>query len=307
MKPKQPLVEWQGGVHIVGTPIWCDATRAREACFVSSAAVRLSKKHRQLIATEATLRLLPDTLVERQLAVPYGRPFTLGDVRLELFPSGAMPGSASLLAYVGKTRVVYAGAVSREAEVRSCDALVLDATFGHPRYRFPPRADVQAELMAWTRACLTDGMTPVVLCDPLRTAPMLARQLGAVGEVRVHRTIAAVAKALGDRLSQAKARPSAGQIVLWPMQHSDDRAMWGLDRCRVALVSGFAMDVAVVRRLRADAAFPWAELAGFDGLLRYVEQSGATEVHCLGEADDLVRKIGRRARVFGAPKQLLLF
>ena len=30
-------VTWRDGVHLTGTPIWCDARRRRDVCFVSSA------------------------------------------------------------------------------------------------------------------------------------------------------------------------------------------------------------------------------------------------------------------------------
>src|SRR5689334_22757699 len=85
--PTPPPVEWRDGVHIIDTPLWCDARRAREACFVSSALIPEASRHRQVIATAETIALLPEAS-RQSLAVTYGRPFTLGDARLELFPSG---------------------------------------------------------------------------------------------------------------------------------------------------------------------------------------------------------------------------
>src|SRR5262245_63134645 len=101
--PRPSPIEWRDGVHIVGTPLWCDARRAREACFVSSALVPEAGRHKQVIATAETLALLPEAS-RQPLAVPFGRPFTLGNVRLELFPSGLIPGAASLQVDVGETR-----------------------------------------------------------------------------------------------------------------------------------------------------------------------------------------------------------
>ena len=37
-------------------------------------------------------------------------------------------------------------AVAEPAERVRCDVLVLEATFGHPRYRFPPRAEVLGQI-----------------------------------------------------------------------------------------------------------------------------------------------------------------
>src|SRR5262245_44831781 len=105
------MVEWREGVHIVGTPLWCDARHTREACFVSSARVPGARRHRQVLATDVTLRLLPEAHERAKhstLAVPLGRPFTLGTLRLELFRSGFMPGAASLMIESKGVRVIYA-------------------------------------------------------------------------------------------------------------------------------------------------------------------------------------------------------
>src|SRR5215475_14181968 len=88
--PSAP-VTWRDGVHLTGTPIWCDG-------------------HGQLIGTAITLALV-DATGPGHLAVPLRQRFTLGTVRLELIPSGRGFGAAALFADgTGKT-VLYAGAV----------------------------------------------------------------------------------------------------------------------------------------------------------------------------------------------------
>jgi len=51
-------VTWRDGVHLTGTPIWCDARRRRDICFVSSADRVGRTGHGQLIGTPITLALL---------------------------------------------------------------------------------------------------------------------------------------------------------------------------------------------------------------------------------------------------------
>ena len=114
----QPIapVAWRDGIHVVNTPIWCDARRTRDLCFVSAASAVASPRHGQYLATDITLSLLGrrarPTDPGSHLAVPYGHPFTLGSLRLELFRSGHAAGSASLLVCKGEQRIVYAGAVN---------------------------------------------------------------------------------------------------------------------------------------------------------------------------------------------------
>ena len=36
-QPTAPApVSWRDGIHITGTPLWCDALRTRDVCFLSS-------------------------------------------------------------------------------------------------------------------------------------------------------------------------------------------------------------------------------------------------------------------------------
>src|SRR5262245_5573711 len=96
-----PSVVWRDGVQIEGTPVWCDALRTRGMCFLSHAACRTRATHRQVLATPRT-RALCEALGgagrgAEWLVSPCGRPFSLGRVRIELFPSGHLPGAAALV------------------------------------------------------------------------------------------------------------------------------------------------------------------------------------------------------------------
>ncbi len=319
-------MEWRDGVQIIGTPLWCDARRAREACFISSALVPEAGRHRQVIATAETLALLPEAS-RQPLAVTYGRPFTLGDARLELFPSGVIPGAASLAIELRGTRLVYAGTVGargnaalggRVPEVRSCDALVIDAMFGAPHFKFPAPTRVLDDLRGWLRTTLAAGATPVLLATPLAEGALLLRALADEFPLRVHRAFVDAAKRLrsiGAPVTPSQAAtssslpvprrfsgtPAHGDVVLWPMGHQRATAVASLRRPRTALVSGCAAE--------PDAAFPVSCSTDHDGLLDYIAQTGARRVYLLN-GDALVASLSRRTiEVYplGPPQQLKLF
>jgi putative mRNA 3-end processing factor len=313
------MVAWRGGVHLVGTPLWFDAQRTREACFVSSALVPHAGRHRQIIATRETLELLPPPrrrgrVAARALAVPFGRPFTLGELRLELFPSGVAPGAASLLVDAGGRRVVYASAVQPRAgrlvapaEVRAADVLVLDASLG--RQRFRPDAEVLADLAAWVGAALAEGGAPIVLVPPLALGAEVARTLGAAHPLRAHPILVALARrlrALGVEMPVLGAGPpTPGEVLLWPLSGRDAPALAALPRARTAWVSG-----AEPPRGRVDAVFALPEQAGADELDAYVRATGAAVVYLLGAgAAELGRRLSERGvvtRRLGPPEQLRL-
>src|SRR5262245_57711374 len=157
-------VTWRDGVHVTGTSIWCDARRARDVCFVSAADRPVRASHGQLIATRETLVLLASAS-GNHLAAPYGRPFTLGAVRLELVPTGHALGAAALWIEHGGRRLLYAGAIAggrhvglgAPAELRTCDALVIDAPYGTKEHRFPPATEAADATVAWAKEQVAGG------------------------------------------------------------------------------------------------------------------------------------------------------
>ena len=104
-RPRPASVTWRDGVHLAGTPIWCDARRRRDVCFVSSADRVGSLGHGQLIGTPLTLAMVASK-GGGHLAVPVRRPFTLGTLRLELMPSGRGRGAAALHVDMGERTVI---------------------------------------------------------------------------------------------------------------------------------------------------------------------------------------------------------
>jgi putative mRNA 3-end processing factor len=323
-------VTWRDGAHIRGTSIWCDARRARDVCFVSSADRLAGRGHGQLIATAATLALITRSrgVSDSVLAVPYGRPFTLGTRRLELICSGAGPGAASLLIEVDGKRVLYAGAVNPHggglagpADTRSCDTLIIDASYGDPRFEFPGIDEVTAETIAVARATIERGAAAVLLVHTTGKGIDVAGPLVAAGlAVRAHRSIHHAAQRLRrehqtpaiKRWSGSAPASGEGFALLWPV-----RALDRLDRTtlpegsELTLLSGDAVDPRVVGGLDIDRALPWSARADYRELLDYIESTGATRIYLTDRyAEALAETLdspGRRVEALGPPRQMSLF
>jgi hypothetical protein len=256
-KDSQP-VTWRDGVHITGTPIWCDARRRREVCFLSSADRVGRTGHGQLIGTTITLALL-GARDQGHLAVPLRQRFTLGTLRLELIPSGRGFGAAALHVDIAGKTVLYAGAVRTTsggvgdaAELRTCDALVVAAPFGEPAHRFPPLAAEIDGTIAWTRSQLAAGRRPVLFVDSVLDGLEVASRLGAEG----------LALAAGRSLRDAAQRIAD---LVPPPQIIDGEVAIG----RSIMARTFARDPRAGRAAETDAA--QARLArGSDSQLRTV-------------------------------------
>lgn len=302
-----PIV-WRDGVHLSGTPIWCDARRRRDVCFVSSADRIARADHGQLVGTPLTLALLGARA--GHLGVPLRQRFTLGTLRLELIPSGRGLGAAALHVDLGGRRVLYAGAVrthgaAEPAEVRSCDALVVAAPVGEPGHVLPALADTAAGVAAWVRDQLAAARRPIVVVDSALDGLEVAMRLAD------HGLVVAGARALRD------AALRVGALAMLPPIRAPGRepcVVIRVDGERVRVAEPIATALVSIRALEARAAsayaasFAWPFAADRAQLLAWIDQTSAREIYVTGAcAEAIAAALGPRARTIGPPHQMALF
>lgn len=347
---------WRDGVHLAGSALWCDARRARSLCFLSHAgrrpaAGRGQARPRQLLCTEGTERLLG--LLEGVapegahpsgdvLRCPYGRPFSLGALRLELFPSGYLPGAASLLVTLqaGQRPLVYAGdlnprgvAGAEPMQVRGAEAVVCHAPLAALGRPLPERAEAEAALLDRLARSLDEGACAVVLAPELGPAQELALLLAAKGlPLLVHPRVLRPLPAFSPPAATPPAieafsprhGPRRGAVILWPLERPlgplcrAARAQGPL-RLHLCLCAGASLSEEATARYRR--ALPEPELPlyplpfpdGLDlpGLLRYVAASEARQVYLTAGAGEVVARalssVGVTLAPLGPPRQLDLF
>jgi hypothetical protein len=290
-------------VHLTETPIWCDARRRRDICFVSSADRVGRTGHGQLIGSPLTLALL-GTSGGGHLGVPRHRRFTLGTVRLELIASGRGPGGAALFVDITGKTVLYAGAIRTHAiaaagvdaaEVRSVDAVVVAAPNGGDR---EPLGTTVERTIAWAASELAAGRRPVILVDTaldgLEVAMCLAHAGVAIAGARpireaAQRAAGLDAVALASTKLQIASPGKEPRAVVW-----------------------LARDAAGLAKAMGEHAFTtqpsWPNAAGRSELLAWIESTNAREVFVTGAAaEDIVAVVGTRAKVLGPPHQMTLF
>jgi hypothetical protein len=319
----RPGFLFRAGVRIAGTVVTCDGNATTDLLFLSHAPVMAAhgrralpgRGRRQLLTTDTTLTLLGqvgERLRPHALVTAFGRPFTLGDLRLELYPTGYLPGAASLLCEQGGRRLAYAGPIGDQAEVRAADAVCLDARWAAADLQLPARADAEASLLAAARD-RAGGWPPVLVVDPPGLAPVVAQVLAQAGlATRTHRKIleslAVYRRALGathpaTAIQRYSGRLAANEVLLWPA---------GTAVPAQAMKPGPRRTVAVGPRAGAGpdgVAFSMG--ADATRLLAYVQATGAAEVALVGAPDEhlagLLRARGIAAYRLGPPHQMPLF
>jgi putative mRNA 3-end processing factor len=327
---RSPVELAKGEMKVVGSPLHLDARRRVECAFVSHAHGDHIARHDRTIATAATISLMRHRLGEpkrrRTEALPaaFRAPFGLGELTLELFAAGHVLGSAQLrvtrkdglaLGYTGDLCTDTSHA-AEPAEVMPCDVLVVESTFGHPRYVFPPKAETLRAVRKFVDDARSDGVTPVLLGYALGKAQEILKVLSDAGyRCAAHPVVHAVNRvyeAHGVAFPNVRSLPPEGpekdEVVVAPPHLARSPAMRGVRRRRTAVLTGWAVDGG--RHFHADAAFPLSDHADFPSLVRYAKATGATRVFTVHGFSDVLaaalRKEGVRADPLVEERQLEL-
>ncbi|MBP9707950.1 MAG: hypothetical protein KBD78_09905 [Oligoflexales bacterium] len=172
------------GLSLAGSLLCLDALDHGDVSFLSSAAVATRKPKVRIICTEQTHQLLGvmnkniDALV-----CQYNRPFSLGDLKLELLPSGALLGGASLfIETVHHGRVLYAPHLQtkhipmvRKFQLKKAETLIIGAYSPSPNTQCPSRKKELQRLLASLESSLAQNKSPKLVCMPFGTAQELSK------------------------------------------------------------------------------------------------------------------------------------
>ncbi len=286
-------------------------------------------RHDRTIATGATVALMTHRLGPKAtrdaLPVAYRKPFGLSDLTLELFPAGHVLGSAQLRVTRNGFSLGYSGDLCLEptltaepAEVVECDMLVLESTYGMPRYVFPPKGEVLAAVRRFVDDALADDATPVLLGYALGKAQEILKYLGEAGyRCRAHPSVHAVNQvyeangvALPNVTALGPEGPEPGEVVVAPPHLARTSCIQRIPNRRTAVLTGWATDGRHGCR-GADAAFPLSDHADFSALVRYAKATRARRVFTIHgftrELASALCKLGIRAEPLTERRQLELF
>ena len=164
-----PPTDWviepkERGIFLPQVNLWMDPQRPQKRALVSHAHFDHLAPHEEILASPPTARLLkartPKGTKIRE--IPFGQPFPLGNgALLKLTPAGHILGSAMVwvertqphrtsLLYTGDFKLREGGSSEACRPVKA-DVLVMETTYGLPRYLFPPSQKVMEDILAFCR------------------------------------------------------------------------------------------------------------------------------------------------------------
>ena len=270
----------------------------------------------EVFASRDSIALLRRRLGPEVTLTPldYGEPIRLGEVTVSLHPAGHVLGSAQVRVERGGEVWVVSGDYKRAPdptcapfEVVRCDVFVTEATFALPIYRWPEPRVVTKEIVDWWSENRRAGRPSALFCYALGKAQRILAELAAVADrpILVHGQITALLEAYeqaGVRLAptirlaeddRRKAGPE--DLVLAPPSARGTPWMKRLGGASTAFASGWMRLRGARRRRALDRGFALSDHADWDGLLRTVQETGASRVLAThGYAEALARTLRER-------------
>jgi DNA ligase-1 len=313
-----------GSIYLPQIDLWLDAHQPRETSFVSHAHFDHVATHRRIITSAGTARLMQARLPgEREEIIhPFRQPFRYGDTELCLYPAGHIFGSAMLLATREGESLLYtgdfklrAGRSAERCEPPRADVVIMETTFGLPRYVFPPTADVLAAIIKFCRQTLEDGEVPVLFGYSLgKSQEILSSLADAELPIMLHPQTAKMTRVY-EELGQTfpAYRPFAlsevaGHVVVCPPQANQSAWLRKIKPRRTAAITGWASDPAAIYRYQCDAAFPLSDHADYADLLSFVDLVQPKRVYTVhGSTEEFARTLrdrGVEAWALGKDNQL---
>lgn len=255
----------------------------------------------------------------------YQHPFEVGPLRVELYPSGHLPGAAQLLVEHKGDRILYTGDVydgrqqfARPMVLTTCDLLLIEATYGTNRHRFPSRAEAAQMLRDEVDEALEADATPLVLVEgSLGRAQEIIFELSKDGHKLVaSKSIATWSKRYREQGIEVPpcglygGRPVKGSVLIYPMRSRGLKGLGTIKRLVKIACTGQVGEASVAKRLGVDRVVPFVDHADFDGLIRIAEVCRPAKVLTVfGYAETLARELCERgldAEPLGEADQLSL-
>ena len=280
-------VGYDRGVYLPEHDLWLDPWDAKPLAFVSHAHSDHIAPHDEIIVSERTARLMQARLPgeRREHVLPFGELKNVRGLDLMLLPAGHIFGSAQFYLETAAGSLLYTGDFKlrpgRSAEAtewREADTLIMETTYGLPRYRLPPTEEVIAEIVAFCRDALEENAVPVLLGYSLGKAQEILCALAGAGlRPMLHGSVFRMTR-IYEQFGQSfceyeryKANDVAGKVLICPPSANRSRMIEKIPSRRVAMISGWAVDPNAKYRYQVDVAFPLSDHADYTDLVRYVE------------------------------------
>jgi len=228
--------------------------------------------------------------------VDYGESRLINGVRFSFHPAGHILGSAQIrVEYQGEIWVVSGDyklendGLAEAFESVPCHTFITECTFGLPRYKWQPQAQVFADINAWWAQNQAEGKTTVLTGYALGKAQRIMQGLNPeIGPIFTHGAVENVNEVLraqgillpkSSRLAQnTKKNQIAGGIIIVPPSAVNSPWVRRFIPSSLGIASGWMAFQDAPRQRNADRGFILSDHADWDELNQAIADTGAENV-----------------------------
>lgn len=314
-------------LYVAALDLWIDSLRERERCYVSHGHADHAREHGTVVTSVNSARVCRARFSRAVKYEEHGfnEPWSVGDHRLTLFPAGHVLGSSQLLIEGAGGAFVYTGDFKlarsytcEPPEVKKCDVLLMECTFGRPQYVFPPRDEIEERIVGFATRALAGGCAPVFFAYSLGKAQEVLAILTRAGvPVTAHGAVHALARVyeragvgLGAYEKYDARTYDGTRALIWPPSGRTRPKAAHNRSLRTAMLTGWALDPGAAQRYGVDEMIALSDHADFPSLLSYIERAEPKKVWLNHGRPDFVwhlRRLGVDAAYLEANQQLALF
>ena len=313
------------GLFVPSAGLYLDARWAPGSVFVSHAHADHCSKADRIVCTPETAALHSARRGPRDaFVIPYDTPTPMGGAEIVLHSAAHCLGAAMLEVRSDGGTLVYTGdyklrfnPFTPPSRIPRCDELVMECTFGEPRYVFPTDDSLVRQLHAFVDAAFAEGATPVVLAYALGKGQEALYHLAGHGyDVVLHGAIANLCRLHvqlghpfpGPGIWTSYKRGEVGRRVLLTTPSTRKTAMvQGLPKKRICHLTGWAYHPGAHNIYQGcDLVLPLSDHADYEDLVRTARESGARRIYTVHGPDtfaERLRALGLVAEHLGSHPQ----
>ncbi len=285
-----------------------DCRESLEISFISHAHADHLGVHNQVILSKPTYDFYQIRMKSSRaepVILDYYQTMNFNDHRLSIFPAGHILGSSQMV-IEGEETIVYTGDIKlrrnltvEPIEIVHCDSLIMEATFGHPRYVFPSQQEVYAMLKNEIEQTLNQQGIPVIFAYALGKAQEAIAVIQSFGyKVTTHDKI----KQYLDVYQKysVKFKPVTtldqewGDVLVLSLSHKWKNFVAPFLKKRTIFLSGWGMDPKAKYQFQVDTVLPFSDHCDYDELMQYIEIAKPKKVYVFGRFPEFCNELNRK-------------
>lgn len=252
-----------------------------------------------LVLTKETACLLSE--IRKIKNICYSFFFDSFEVRL--LNSGHMLG-ASQIFIENEVKICYTGDfnlrggfTAGKPEIRKCDVLIMEATFGRSCYSFPDKEEVAKQIADWAEECFSKNKRPAILAYKLGKAQEIIKVLSSKLNIAVSKQIHAFCEKyakLGIKLGKyyrysEEICEKNDFLCIFPTSFSKYKASENFVK---AIASGWAVHDRARHRYNAEHGFVFSDHSDFYDLISFAEKCSPSVIYTVhGFAEELASEL----------------